>query len=357
MAFAIPQNKSQWEQVAKRFECDTIQINDLEDAFIASASKIGNEQYLSLRVLWKVYEPLDPPLPFHNGEELRDEARKFLRTHKAWLEYWAAFDAKVNNIDNPGALSMVRLYQKASFTPLPPGKSRIKVSPCSKHLRNRFSHPNYAQESDDTDEESGDEESQTEEHETEISKGLALTTLTKPLYLGGLQTPDNSKRLSVVTPQTPATRATSSPAEDEAIVNAGFVLFLQGLCIWSPRLCKHGGDVPKWTMKRLKLIFTTTKLHDGKSRSTKTQQQIKSNRNKTSGQTRKVKTKKAWKAWTDGFLRVGTRAVIIIEVKPSLRYEDLCAIQKQEAAQMAAWIKSCPEDHHECKKGHRKFYR
>lgn len=110
-------------------------------------------------------------------------------------------------------------------------------------------------------------------------------------------------------------------------------------------------------MKRLELNFTTTKTHDGKSDSTKIQQQIKPKENDTRGQLGNVKRKKGWKARTDGFLRVGTRAVIIIEVKPFLRSLNLSGIQKQEAAQMAAWIKACPEDHHECKEGDRKFYR
>lgn len=172
---------------------------------------------------------------FHNGVALRDEARNFLRTHEAWLEYWAAFDAEVDDNDNPGALSIVRLYQKASVTRLPStlmSQSRKKVSPYSKRLRTREFRPKYVEDSDESDdEESREEESQIKEHGTEVSEGVALTALTKSLHLRGLQTPNNPKRSSVVTPQTPASGASSSPAEDEAVVNTAFVLFLQGLCI------------------------------------------------------------------------------------------------------------------------------
>ena len=232
------------------------------------------------------------------------------------------------------------------------------MSPYSKRLRTRGIRPKYVDDNDGIDdEESGEEESQTEEHGTEVSEGGALTALTERLHLRGLQTPNNPNRPSVVTPHTPASRAFSSPAEDEAVVNTEFILFLQGLCIWNPRLCVPDDDVPEWTMKRLELVFTTTEILDGKSRSTKIQQQIKPKENDTSGQSRNVKRKNGWKARTDGFLRVGTKAVIIIEVKPFLRESDPVGIQKQEAAQMAAWIKACPGDHHECKEGDRKLYR
>ena len=233
------------------------------------------------------------------------------------------------------------------------------MSPYSKRLRTRGIRPEYVDDSDETDdEESGEEESQAEEHGTEVSEVGALTALTEGLHLGGPQTPNNPNRPSfVVAPHTPVSRAFSSPAEDEAVVNTGFVLFLQGLCIWHPELCVPDDDVPEWTMKRLELVFTTTKTHDGKSSSTEIQQQMKPKEKDTSGQSRIVKRKKAWKARTDGFLRVGTKAVIIIEVKPFLRDSDRFGIQKQEAAQMAAWIKACPGDHHECEEGDRKIYR
>ena len=354
----LPRYKSDWMKHAKRLNCDKTIIHELDREFVTSASKIGDKQYLTLRVLWNEKSNLDCPIPFKNKDKLRKEALDFLETHKAWQRYWEDFHQESNDIDNTGALYFVRRYQKASYRD-PNDKVtrdelrqlRKKVSPMSRRhvLRpGTFRSKSYAEDDGDSDSQDTEDENSDEE----------LIVATGQMTIDERHTPANSNMPFVATPQTPALRASSSPAEDEVIVNTALVLFLQGLGNWHPNLrLTDDDDVPDWTMKRLELHFNIGEDGDDKSmediskRGTKRKGKGKGNKKGVLG------SKKSWKARTDGFLRVGTKAVIIIEVKPHLRTTCIAIIQKQEAAQMVAWIRACPNDHYECEEKGRKVKR
>lgn len=356
MVFAIPDTKCLWMQRAKGLKCDQTSIHELEDQFVTSASEIGDKQFLTLRVLWVRELNLDCPAPLQeNREALLKEALTFTTEHEAWQKYWRDFHATSPDIRTPGALSIVRSYQKASFRDPYARVSdrelrqlRKKVSPISRPQV-------YWDKSDDSDFQGDDDDSQDDDSDSEDVKDQ-VSSMGK-MTVGGPYTPIIASRAFVASPHTPATHALSSPAEDEAIVNTAFLLLLQGLCLWHEKLHLADSDVPQWTMKRLELIFRLGGEGGGNLKKGKLKAEVNT-MTKKSGQKRgSVEKKKGWKARTDRFLRLGNKAVIIIEVKPYLRATRPSDIQKQEGAQMAAWIRACPEDHYECEKKGRKIKR
>ena len=352
MVFKIPKTKESWVKEAKGLKCDRTSIHELEDHFVTSASEIGNKQFLTLRVIWVTKSGLDCPAPFNHREALWKEALRFLTEHEAWQRYWSDFRQPSTDADNPGALSIVRLYQKASYrdpkATMTGGELRQlrkKVSPISRSRVYGDKSGNSDSPGDDSDSQDDDSDAQDVEDEVSNSREMAV---------GGPYTPIISSRGFVASPHTPAIHALSSPAEDEAIVNTAFLLFLQGLCIWHPNLRLADSDVPEWTMKRLELIFSLGEAREGNVKKGKSK--LETNLKAKDKGLRKgiVEKKKGWKARTDGFLRLGSKAVIIIEVKPHLRKPRISDIQKQEGAQMAAWIRACPDDHYECEEKGRK---
>ncbi|MCJ1464763.1 hypothetical protein MMC07_003376 [Pseudocyphellaria aurata] len=111
-------------------------------------------------------------------------------------------------------------------------------------------------------------------------------------------------------PETPAKSAESLASEDEQIVNMALLLSLDSVTIYHPSVKAEISSSPRWTMQRLQLKC-------GK-----------------------------WEPRTDGFLQVGsdgskTRA--IVETKPRVRNVNPLGLQKQEGAQMAAWIYQSPD--------------
>lgn len=111
-------------------------------------------------------------------------------------------------------------------------------------------------------------------------------------------------------PESPANAAENLPSEDEQIVNMALILFLDCVTTHHPKVIKGGSNSPSWTMKRLQLKFGS------------------------------------WEARTDGYLRTPgdkEQVMAILETKPYVRQHNLDGIQKQESAQMAAWIYQFPE--------------
>lgn len=362
MVFLIPNTKSLWVKQAKGLKCDRTTIHELEDQFVTSASEIGDKQYLTLRVLWVRRTTLDCPAPFKDREARWKEALSFLTENEAWQQYWKDFRATSIDIKTPGALSIVRFYQKASYrdpeaivTNRELRQLRKKVSPISRRQAYWSKSDDSDSQGDDGDPQDNDSDSQEDDSDPEDVKDEVSTT--GKMTVGGPYTPIISSRAFVASPHTPATHALSSPAEDEAIVNTAFLLFLQGLCIWHPRLFLADNDIPQWTMKRLELIFNLGEEGGGNPKKGSLKVEMNPKERQKGEKRGSVKKKRGWKARTDGFLRLRDKAVIIIEVKPHLRATRPSDIQKQEGAQMAAWIRACPEDHYECEEKGRKIRR
>ena len=342
MAFTPFMDSNKWEQQAKDEGCSNTCVSDLEAHFVKSASKIGKRQYLTLRALWTETRTLDPQIPFVDKDTLCGEATQFILTHQAWQDYWNDFDAESYDPGKPKALAHVRAYQRDSQA-ISRGKisrkelARLpaKVTPIKVHDHGRTSDS-----SDFDDEAEEDNQYLGAEGKDPVA---AMAARTDNL---ALKTPDKPREIMAPTPQTPAAKASTSPVEDETIVNMALILFLQSLCMWHPKLCLRQRSVPCWTIKHLELKFDM-KRDNNELGTVKTGGKAGAKTGPVGGNYRKAKPKDVWKARTDGFLRVENRAAMIVEVKPYVRLDCSPEVQMQETAQMVAWIKACPDDCHE----------
>lgn len=112
----------------------------------------------------------------------------------------------------------------------------------------------------------------------------------------------------ILSPFSPAAAASFPPTKDEQIVNLALVLLLKAVTV-------HFVGRANWSIQRM--AFHVADKGD-----------------------------KKFQARVDGVLlhRYDNRVVAILEVKPFVRGKKEAAIQRQEAAQMAAWISSSSED-------------
>ena len=292
----LPRNLSGWKQQAKKNHVTmNTSIHDLLD--VASASSIGLRQYYSLRVLWKANREL-PDATFL-GISREDDAYVKAREHlnlenKPWQMYLndirSTFGDPVKTIRDIGAFSFVRYYQ-LSVIPLV-NAYKGSSEEVMKLVKPKFSprrSPNA-------------EAAPKAPYETPSNKRGSPLDFDSSFDDSSIMTADS---FSAPPPQTPATKETTPRAEDEQIVNMALLLLLQAFIIFHPLIQREGLE---WSGKRLKLDFGR------------------------------------WEGRTDGYLRRNEEIQAIMEVKPFVRADFLPAIQKQESAQMAAWIRNFPNN-------------
>lgn len=363
-----PDTEYMWKLVAKRQGVDYKSIHDFAD--VKSASKFEQRHFLTLRVIYKVHMGKHLPRTL----ALRDEnALTIAEAHlarKDWKDYLADFD-KDFEPDSPstairdiGLFSLVRFYQKrakslrlakldAKLTQrdFDSVEQKIVASPISKRTRaaavpiagsvdqgtpSRLPatwHKEDLPSSDDPEEEtafqpndegtgssgpgSQNEGGEGASEEDLASIGFDFEDEVVGHELAGLSLGDNTIRTDVPpVKETPADAAFYAPAADEQIVNMALLLFLNSVTMFQPIIQTSSSE---WTVKRLNLQFGT------------------------------------WRAITDGFLQMGSRVNSILEVKPYLRRRQQASIQRQESAQMAAWILQCPEDGLRFKDGNHEY--
>lgn len=282
---------------------------------LASASQMGYEQFLLLRVLWKVDVSEEPDIERLStllgldGDVERAEVK--LGRYKSWQEYFNGFsDSKISE----GTFALVHHYRLEVaktdweaeslhfFTPI----SKRTRSQATQSLQNRMQNlhletPTRASRSgrgrivprtpmdsfhysDDEDDEEDDECQPDSDH--------------------GNTDEESSPPFQPETPMSPEQARLFYPAtKDEQIVNASLLVFLNALTV-------HFDDVSSnWTLHRKAF---------------------------------KAKFEGAeYEARTDGYLhdnRGNTK--VLLEVKPGVRNTKLSLIQIQESAQMVAWIAS-----------------
>lgn len=315
---ALPRDPKSWAKAAKQHGVLQRSIHGV--SILDSASKIKDPQFYALRVLW---QPEDELL---HGSDLCDtgvltEAKKFLGEWQSWKDYLK--DIKINGessslrkIEDIGTFSLVRYNQMRSSTPLsasPNHKTNeyidsvsLKVVPSPVAHRTRSHQPNPAP-SGFPHTPTPMARSQTNEQQLGSMTPLnnSLDEIEESLYD---TTPQGFNAPPL--PESPANPALTLPSEDEQIVNMALVLFLDSITIYHPKVRSGGSSSPRWTIKRLQLKFGS------------------------------------WEARTDGFLRMASdkqNIRAILETKPYVRKQNLNGIQKQESAQMAAWIRQCPD--------------
>lgn len=314
MANDLPDDQKKWERVAKQHGVLHTNIHDLD--ILDSASKIKDQQFYALRVLWLPQKKLLSGSDICDGEAFR-KAEGFLGNMQTWKEYLNDIEvhtgsSSLGTIHNSGTFSLVRYNQLRTFlSPLASDDYRLtndevasiqqKVvpSPLPVAHRTRSRQPIPAL-SGSPHTPTPMSRSQPEEEQLGMRQiGDALHEIDEEslLNLQGSLVPPS--------PESPANAAENLPSEDEQFVNTALSLVLDSITIHHPEIKKGDLNSPRWTMKRLQLKF---------------------------GQ---------WEARTDGYLRmpgISEEVRAIIEIKPYVRRRDLHGVQKQESAQMAAWI-------------------
>lgn len=294
----LPTSMRKWQQLVKVEKAENKSIHDTN---LNSASQIGLEQFLMLRVLWDCqWDEKAVDLRKFGLDEWLDEATDFLNGHKSWKHYCKSFGS--HKIPE-GSFALARFYQRQTIRGPDDAtfKSDVLISPRSrvsghtrsqtelarKRLANLSLTPTkstkggilIANPHQDEDE---DEDEDEDDYDTEESPP-------EPLSYG----PPELLHLNF--PKT----------KDEQIVNTALIDFLNAFII-------HLDDFPvEWTLYRkpFNAVFKSSEFE----------------------------------ARTDGCLEDSTRTYAIVEVKPMMRRFKLEPILMQEAAQMVAWITSEPD--------------
>ena len=308
---ALPATFKKWAKLAKQHGVFDKKIHDL--SILDSASKIKDPQFYALRVIWQPQEELLRGSDLCNKGVLT-EAKRYLREWQAWKDYIE--DIKINgessSLKDIGTFSLVRYNQMRTSTNNRIDSVSRKVVPSPIAHRTRSRRPDPAR--------SGSYSSYTptrmprsQRDEEPLNKEpLSLAPLEDALYEVEETLLETSPQGSTAppSPESPANAAETLPSEDEQIVNMALILFLDAVTIYHPTVRMGGSDSPRWTIKRLQLKFGT------------------------------------WEARTDGFLRMANdkhKIRAILETKPYVRQRDPNGIQRQESAQMAAWIRQFPD--------------
>ncbi|OGM46182.1 hypothetical protein ABOM_004861 [Aspergillus bombycis] len=267
-------------------------------AELASASQMGYEQFLLLRVLWKMYETNQLQIKSMFGmADWISRADEMLAGHRSWRTFCDDFAPAVIP---EGDFSIARLYQlevektknlataEQLSTPivhrtrtrqLETQLANIYLATPSKRPKTLYDTPVVQGTHDDDDDD------------------LALEDELTPLESTPFEqiSPAPKELANVLYP----------PSKDEQIVNTALVVFLNALTM-------RFNLSSSWTMHRIAL---TAGFKDAQ-----------------------------FEARTDGYLDDSHgKPSVLIEVKPVSRSTKQAAIQIQESAQMVAWIKS--DDH------------
>ena len=303
----LPANAQHWhEQVSQR----KLTGQTVHGRGLASASQMGYEQFLLLRVLWKITLPkklgMERLLRFLglSGDIKLAEAK--LRTFTSWQEYFNSFsDSKILE----GTFALVHHYrlevaktrQEDSslhfFTPI----SKRTRSQAPRNLQNRMQSLHL-------------------ETPTRVSRSNGSRVVSRepedPFHVSADEDDEaqnesdhatTDEELSPLQPETPLSpeqqRLLYPATKDEQIVNTSLLVFLNALTI-------HFDDVSSnWTLHR--------KAFKAKFESAE------------------------YEARTDGYLHDNRgNPRVLLEVKPVHRDSKLALIQMQEGAQMVAWIAS-----------------
>jgi hypothetical protein len=287
----LPHTPGSWEAAMKKISGKVYNVHELK--ILSSASKVDEEQFLSLRVLWKTPTKISPDPQMLGIASEQNNAVEFLKSLSCWKAYLADIKNKTSE-DLPaqhpfpdlGTFTLVRDSQLEASLVDGPDSFTAAFSPASKNTR--------AQHTKRPD----PEESPT------LGKGKGSADLVD--QLSGLDldpelSPESSPEMIRSSPISKQTESKLfPPTKDEQIVNTALILFLKAISI-------HKLRRPAWTIHRrtFKFDFASGKLE----------------------------------ARTDGYLNLkagGENQVkAIVEVKARVRHN---MTRMQESAQMVAWI-------------------
>lgn len=274
-----------------------LQGKTVHTAELASGSKIGYDQFLLLRVLWK---PGTSEIRIPEVNKFLPKANELLANYVSWKTYCDSFSTPRAP---EGSFAVARHYQKMAANSDENTRPNTFVTPIAKRTRHKL-----------------------RENIPDISKLQLVTPRTPEMKaVKPPQTPDVSSSIdddddddvvpeseegsSLDEPITPAGHVPDDlqslmfpPTKDEQIVNTALVTFLNALTIHF-----DVSETCNWTAHRKGF---TADFEEA-----------------------------SFQARVDGYLDDGQENVYaIIEVKPVVRHKKNIPIQMQESAQMVGWI-------------------
>jgi hypothetical protein len=294
----LPKTAGEWAREVKNHGLSDGNIHNVLE--YKSASKIEFEQYLCLRVIWRVRkQACFKPSDWLPGDALV-KAEEFLGTMTSWSKYLDSMGEKLAGarITDIGTFTLAQYYQLQVYTDIDKDHGNYempKIFPIAGQTRSKT----------------------TEQTE------LALTT---PTQLSGKKASravlaDDSGELDsfcpgseenlifgpwhLPTPTSAAVAGSLSAANDEQRVKMALVFFLISITM-------HYPDVRAgWTLRGKFFKFGNL-----------------------------------FEAMTNGYLEKGQsgEASAILDVKAYIREDNVLRVQMQESAQMAAWIFANPDD-------------
>lgn len=299
----LPATPAEWHEQIANAGLQGLSVFDL--ANYDSGSGITHNQYLLLRVLWlkkDQYEFSERVLDWIPGEELK-EAKHLLSRLGTWHKYLKSFEqtaAELNQqiLPDIGTFSLVRDSQcDVERIDRDNSTGSSKFSPIAHRTRNRTALQNSLQ-GPGTPTPAQRISYQTPEV---LKKAFDKLDLDDTPFLS-----ESSEAMEsdILSPFSPEAAAFFPATKDEQIVNLALVLFLKAVTV-------HFIGRAHWSIER-------TAFHVADNGDKKFQARV------------------------DGVLlrHYDNRVVAILEVKPFVREKKEAAIQRQEAAQMAAWISS-----------------
>ena len=311
----LPATAAEWRKQIIDADLEGLSIFDLGS--YDSGSKITHTQFLLLRVLWLKNDQnvFSRTLQSWIPQSEYEKAKRLLKASRCWHKYLESFKqtaAELNGKELPhlGTFSLVRDSQceVEKIGNDYDASESLKFSPIAHRTRARAVLENRLQ---------------CPSTPTPVAAGPAgfvtpkmLSKFVDWMTPGSSSTPfppgsSAAKKSDILSPYSPVSAEAAvhfPPTPDEQIVNSALVLFLKAVTI-------HFVGGANWSIQRK--AFNIGDKGD-----------------------------KGFEARVDGvlFRRSDHMIMAILEVKPFVRGKKEAAIQRQEAAQMAAWISSFPSE-------------
>ncbi|KAJ5783405.1 uncharacterized protein N7518_009082 [Penicillium psychrosexuale] len=315
---------SERDEIPKTFQewCDKVTSRDLKkaklhDKELASASKMGFDQFLLLRVIWKTHKRNITNVP--DIKYWIREAEKKLRSYQSWSTFCDGLGIPEPHITErsgepsrarpEGNFAIVKYYHQEVEKTKPQADPETFDTPIASRTRAKTNPPLVRGMKGMTL-----EDPQTPSRESRKPSGdisYDFDNKTSPPFHSRIFKPEDDESPGSSPSSDPSPPNTISremdrilypPTRDEQIVNTALIVFLNALTM-------HFDFYSNWTLHRKPFIATFENAQ--------------------------------FEARTDGYLdSPGGKTRAIIEVKPVTRKLNMVPIRMQESAQMVAWIKS-----------------
>lgn len=330
---APPEDPKTWLEFVKQYDVESTSIHDLQK--FESGSKVKEDQYLALHVLWtqkyaNKFAPEDWDLD-------RTIAKKHLNGNENWNSYLEFIRKGLRGNPPLGTFDMLWEYQRIVEGLEQDGPESDKVWVSSRtRLQTKRSQPPESpskksrQQEPDPNPPSTPSRVPKDRNPTFFDMAEGIDEMTLGDAVGS--SPDS---IMEETPMSVAALGDSGdyyelpPVDDEQIVNTALILLLQGVCLRYP-----GMKNSEWTLQRKSFDFT-------KNKDEITGDQKKGKKKVDN----KVSPKRLFQARTDGHLRINldgkSRSLAILEVKSKERSKANPFMQ--ESTQMASWIHAEPD--------------